>query len=396
VSDRDPLAFIQRELAQLEQADRLRTERPLAGGDRLRPVLSGKPVVSFCGNDYLGLATHPALREAAAAGAAEAGAGSTASRLVCGTLEAHALLEADVAAFVGTEAAAVFSTGYMANVGTLSALAGRDDVILADRLAHASLLDGAKLSDARLVRFRHNDVDHLLALLGKHAGARRRLVVTEGVYSMEGDVCPLPAIVEAARQHGAILVLDDAHAFGVLGEGGRGTREHHGVPADSVDVVVGTFGKAMGSFGAFVAGRRELIGYLKNRARSYIYTTALPPSVVAVNRRALERVQDAKSLRTQLARFAEQVRASVRQAGMDVSDDPTPIVPVVLGRDRRALQVAEALLGRGFLVQAIRPPTVPEGTARLRVTVSAGHRQEEVDAFMTALTDVAVSCPTEA
>ena len=345
---------------------------------------SAAPLLNFCSNDYLGLAQHPKLAQAMAMAAQHYGAGSGASHLVCGHGPEHERLERELADFVGRERALLFSTGYMANLGVVAALAERHDLILQDRLNHASLLDAARLSGANRLRYAHADAT---AAEAARAGtiAAHALFVTDGVFSMDGDLAPLPELAAAAARRQDWLIVDDAHGLGVVGASGRGSCEHFGLTTTAVPVLIGTLGKALGSFGAFVAGSRDLIDFLMQRARTYIYTTALPQPVAAATRAALQVLREEPWRRTRVHELTARFRANAARRGIALLASSTPIQPIVIGDAPGALRVSEQLRAAGFWVTAIRPPTVPEGTARLRVTLSAAHRDEDVDALTTAL-----------
>ena len=363
-------------------------------------LIDNRPVVNFCGNDYLGLSRHPAAAAAMAAAAQRWGCGSGASHLVTGHGPEHEHLERELAAFVERERALLFSTGYMANLAVITALAGRGDAVVLDRLNHASLVDGALLSGARLRRYAHADVTAAGRALEQTAvGAaheqpaqrcgRRLLLVTDGVFSMDGDVAPLPGLAAlAARQPDTWLVVDDAHGLGVLGAAGRGTLEHFRLDAGAVPVLVGTLGKALGSFGAFVAGSADLVDWLIQAARPYIYTTALPQPVAAATRANLATLQREPWRRTRVLELTGRFRARAAAAGVPLAPSDTPIQPVMLRAAGLAVFASEALLAAGFRVAAIRPPTVPKGASRLRVTLSAAHTEAEVDALVDALASI--------
>jgi 8-amino-7-oxononanoate synthase len=353
------------------------------------PVLrvEGRELIAFCSNDYLGLANDPRVVEALQQGAARWGAGSGAAHLVTGHSAAHHALEEELAAFTGRPRALLFSTGYMANLGVLSALLGRGDTVYEDRLNHASLLDGGLLSRSRLRRYPHADATAVVDLLAEADG--ERLVATDGVFSMDGDVAPLPALADACRRHGAWLMVDDAHGLGVLGEAGRGTLAHFGLGLHDVPILMGTLGKAFGTFGAFVAGSHELIETLIQAARPYIYTTAPPPAVAEATRAALRIAQAEEWRREHLRALVQRFRAGAAALGLPLADSPTPIQPIVLGDAVRALRWSSALEAQGLLVTAIRPPTVPPGSARLRVTFSATHTEVQVDRLLEALSALA-------
>jgi 8-amino-7-oxononanoate synthase len=377
---------IQAELTRIRDAGLYRRRRLLSGPQGVRPRIDGREMLAFCSNDYLGLAAHPKVSEAFRDGAARDGVGSGASHLICGHSEAHERLEEALAGFVGRERALLFSTGYMANLGVISALAGRGDLVLADRLDHASLLDGARLSGARLRRYPHADTIRLGALL---ADGGASLVVTDGVFSMDGDLAPLPALAEAARSAGALLMVDDAHGLGVLGANGAGTLEHLGLSGTAgqtaVPILVGTLGKALGTFGAFVAGEASLIELLIQRARSYIYTTALPPALANATLAALELARREHWRREQLQRLIERFRNGAASLGLELADSCTPIQPLIAGDVETAMVWSRLLESNGILVTAIRPPTVPEGSARLRITFSSQHRDADVDRLLDTL-----------
>jgi len=372
------------ELAAREAAQLYRRRRTIDGpqGPLLRS--GGRELLSFCSNDYLGLANHPAVIAALKKGADEYGAGSGAAHLVNGHSRAHHQLEEELAAFTGRPRALLFSTGYMANLGVVSALAGAGDAVFEDRLNHASLLDAGLLSRARLSRYPHADAAALEGKLGD-SKAGEKLVLTDGVFSMDGDIAPLPALAAAAKQHEAWLMVDDAHGMGVLGESGAGSLEHFGLGIDEVPILMGTLGKGFGSFGAFVAGSEDLIEYLINTARPYIYTTATPPAVAEATRASLRLVQGEGWRRERLLALIARFRAGAGQLGLTLMDSPTPIQPLLVGSAGEALRLSEALLDKGILISAIRPPTVPEGTARLRITLSAAHSEEQVDRLLSAL-----------
>jgi 8-amino-7-oxononanoate synthase len=376
-------ALSQLEAAQLRRA-RTTVERLSAGGGRGLTVAGGRELIDFSSNDYLGLARHPALAAAMSDCAGRSGAGSGAAHLVTGHGTEHARLEEELAAFTHRERALLFSTGYMANLAVMDALAGRSERVLLDRLCHASLIDGARLSGAALKRYGHADADsaaRLLAADPRHTA----LIATDGVFSMDGDLAPLPALARIAQAQHAWLVVDDAHGLGVLGATGRGVVEHFGLSCEQVPVLVGTLGKAFGSFGAFVAGAADLIEFLIQKARTYIFTTALPQPVAAATRAALTLAQTEPWRRERLASLTARFRAAAAAAGVPLSGSATPIQPVVLGSPAAALSAQRELEAAGFWVVAIRPPTVPAGSARLRVTLSAAHTEAQIDALVEHL-----------
>ncbi|UTG91970.1 8-amino-7-oxononanoate synthase [Geobacter sulfurreducens] len=374
------------ELQQLREQGLYRSLRTVAGSQGSRVVAEGREVVLLCSNNYLGLADHPSLKRAAVEAVERYGTGSGASRLVSGTMELHAALEERLARFKGTDAALVFNSGYAANSGIIPALVGRGDVVFSDRLNHASIVDGCLLSRARFVRYPHNDMNALERLLAEHRGAGRMLIVTDGVFSMDGDLAPLPALVALKRQYGALLMVDDAHGTGVLGESGRGSAEQFEVAAD-IDLQMGTLGKALGGFGAYVAASAEVVELLINRARSFIFSTSLPPAVLAAARAALDLVDspEGKALRRRLARSAALFRDALQEAGFDTMGSETQIVPALVGEAEPAMTFTRRLLEEGFYVQGIRPPTVPAGTCRLRCTLMATHDESDLERAVAAM-----------
>jgi 8-amino-7-oxononanoate synthase len=361
--------FSRRKLSQLSSASLSRTIRAIDTGDGHR-LRAREGCVNFCSNDYLGLAQDPRLKEASCAAAEAFGAGAGASRLVTGNHSLYDALERKIAAIKGTDAALVFGSGYLANLGTIPVFAGEGDLVVADELSHACTISGAKLSGAKLHFFRHNDVAHLQALLAQHRMASRHcLVLTEGVFSMDGDLAPLPDIVSAARDHDAWVMTDDAHGFGVVGEG-RGSAAHWGVRPD---IQMGTLSKAAGSYGGYVAASRPVIDLLINRARSLIYATGLPPAVVGASIAGVDIIANEPALCDRPLAHARTFAARLNMVPPE-----SAIVPLVVGSSAVALEMSQTLERAGFLVTAIRPPTVPEGTARLRVTFSAAHAEDDV------------------
>jgi 8-amino-7-oxononanoate synthase len=358
-------------------------------GNRVTAVIDGRPLVDFSSNDYLGLARHPAIAAAMSTCAERCGAGSGASHLVTGHGAEHARLEEELATFTGRERALLFSTGYMANLAVITTLAARGEAVLLDRLSHASLIDGGLLSGARFKRYAHADALGAESALAEEPAAT--VVATDGVFSMDGDVAPLDALARSARAHDAWLIVDDAHGIGVLGANGRGSVEHFGLGAEDVPVLVGTLGKSFGSFGAFVAGSADLIELLIQKARSYIYTTALPQPVAAATRKALEIAQRETWRRERVLTLTARFRAAAKQLGVPLPGDAaaiacvTPIQPVMFGTSEAALAAQQELLAAGFCVVAIRSPTVPRGGARLRITLSAAHTEAQVDGVVEAL-----------
>jgi 8-amino-7-oxononanoate synthase len=372
------------ELAALDAEGLKRRRRVIDSPCMPECVVDGKPVVAFCSNDYLGLANAPELIAAAREAAIHWGVGSGASHLVSGHLRPHETAEQALAAYVHFPAALTFSTGYMANLAVTPALAGRGDAIFADRLNHASLIDAAQLSRAEHVRYPHNDMAALAAQLEK-SEAKRKLILTDAVFSMDGDLAPLAELLTLAEDHDAWLVVDDAHGFGVLGAHGRGTLAHFGISASPRLVLMGTLGKAAGVAGAFVAADPVVIDWLVNKARSYIFTTAASPIVAATLVESVNLLAAGDARRTHLFRLIAQLRDGLAGTRWQLCDSPTAIQPIVVGDNHEALALAEALFERGLWVPAIRPPTVPKGTARLRVTLSAAHSEAQVAQLVDAL-----------
>jgi 8-amino-7-oxononanoate synthase len=383
----------ERDLESLARRDLKRTRRTLEITADEGAVISvdGRRLVNFSGNDYLGLARHPQVVEALTASATRTGAGSGASHLITGHGVEHQQLEEELAAFTGRERALLFSTGYMANLAAVAAFAGRGDLVALDRLSHASLIDAALLSRARMQRYAHADAEAARRMLERYPAEHDAVVATDGVFSMDGDVAPVAELASAAREHRAWLIVDDAHGLGVTGGSGRGTLEQFGLGQDDVPLLVGTLGKAFGCFGAFVAGRADVVEYLMQKARSYIYTTALPQCVAAATRAALALSQSETWRRERVHALVARFRAAAAAQGVPLSHSQTPIQPVPLGTERAALQASRDLEAAGFCVTAIRPPTVPQGGARLRVSLSAAHTDADVDALVEALARVSAT-----
>ncbi|MDD5240364.1 MAG: 8-amino-7-oxononanoate synthase [Sulfuricella sp.] len=381
-----PFSFLAEELKLLEDQGLLRRRRVLESATGTRAVEDSREYLSFCSNDYLGLASHPELIAAMQQAAVQYGVGAGASHLVSGHGAAHHQLEAALAAFTGQPAALLFSTGYMANLGIVTALVGRDDEIFADKLNHASLNDAALLSRARLTRYPHLD---LAALEKRLAGskARRKLMVTDAVFSMDGDIAPVPELLILCERYDALLLLDDAHGFGVLGADGRGVLEYFGIASERI-IYMATLGKAAGVFGAFVAGSAELADYLVQRARPYIYTTAMPPSLAAALVASLRLIEGETWRRERLRELAEVLKQGLTLRRWRLMPSTTPIQPVIIGANEEVLAVSEALRGLGIWVPAIRPPTVPKGEARLRISLSAAHSPEDVARLAQALNEL--------
>ncbi len=383
----DPLAWLEDELAALEERGLRRRLATRAGPQLAAEItLDGARYVNFSSNDYLGLAAGP-LAAAVRAALDEAGWGSGASPLVTGRATLHALLEEELAALEQTEAALLFSTGYAANVGAVAALAGKEDVVFSDAKNHASIIDGCRLSGAKVVVYPHRDAAALEALLQQAGEFRRRLIVTDTLFSMDGDLAPMPALAELANRYGAMLMVDEAHATGVFGAGGRGVCEHFGVE-EGVQVRVGTLSKALGSLGGCVAGRRSLIEWLANRARSYVFSTAPPEALAAAAREALRIVRDEPHRRRELLARAADLRERLRRDGWNVGASESQIIPVIVGAPQAAMQLSAALRKQGLLVPGIRPPSVPEGESLLRISLSYAHPPEAVERLADALKEL--------
>jgi 8-amino-7-oxononanoate synthase len=345
--------------------------------------LAGRTIILLASNDYLGLATHPDVIQAAVQAIERYGTGAGASRLVCGTLPPHSELEQALAAFKYTPSALVFGSGYLANLGVIPSLIARGGLIFADRLCHASLIDGARLSGADLRIYRHRDLNHLESLLKRTASGRPLLIITDGLFSMDGDLAPLPELATLAERFGATLYVDDAHGTGVMGPSGRGTLEHFGVE-NRIPFHMGTLGKALGSSGAYIAGPTDMIEYLINTSRPFLFTTAPQPSAAAAAHAALMVVQQDPSRRARLWRNRDHLFAGLTRLGFHLTESVSPILPILIGQAEKALAFAEELLAHGVYAPAIRPPTVPEGSSRIRVTVTSEHSPDQIELALSA------------
>ena len=375
--------MFEQRLRQLERHHLLRTLRAIESASDAEVTIGGRPVILMASNNYLGLATHPALKRAAIDATERFGVGAGAARLVSGTLPPHEELETALAKFKGTEAALVFGSGYLANLGLIPALIDADGLILADRLCHASLIDGCRLSGAGFRVYRHNDTTHLKALLAKRPARRETLIVTDGVFSMDGDLAPLPELIELADRYGAQLLVDDAHGTGVMGTQGRGTLEHYGVESH-LPFHMGTLGKALGTSGAYVVGPAGVIRYLINTARTFLFATAPPPATAAATVAALHVVQAEPDRRTRLWDNRNYVHAGLTDAGFRLTASASPILPILIGDAQKAVAMAGRLLELGVYAPAIRPPTVPKDTSRIRVTVTSEHSRAQLDRALAA------------
>lgn len=381
-----PFAKLQRGLYEREAQGLLRGRRTVYTPQQPNLTVDGETYLSFCSNDYLGLANHPELIAALQQGAQQHGVGAGAAHLVSGHAHIHEQLEHRLAEFVNKPAALLFSTGYMANLGVVQALVGRGDTVFADRLNHASLNDAMLLSRANVVRYRHGDIAQLDAKLA-NTESGCKLICTDAVFSMDGDIAPLPQLLALCEKHDAWLLVDDAHGFGVLGEQGRGALSHFGIASPRI-IYMATLGKAAGVFGAFVAAEQVVIDHLINSARSYVYTTATPPALAATVLDSLRLIREGDALRRHLSGLIEQLRSGLADLPWKLMESDTAIQPLLIGENQAAVNLSNALRERGIWVAAIRPPTVPVGTARLRITLSAAHSSAEVNRLLKALRDV--------
>ncbi|MCY4403702.1 MAG: 8-amino-7-oxononanoate synthase [Candidatus Poribacteria bacterium] len=370
--------WLQTEYAELEKAGLARNLRTVMSPPQNTVTLDGRYVVMLGSNNYLGLSTHPKVMSAAANAAMVYGTGASGSRLISGNNTIYETLESNLAKTKGTEAALVFSSGYAANISIIPVLAGENDLILSDALNHASIIDGCRLSRATKKVYRHCDVEHLMTLLSEATGFRRRLIVTDGVFSMDGDIAPLRDIYEVATTYDAMMLVDDAHGFGVLGKSGSGTVSHCGL--DGQDIIqMGTLSKAVGGMGGYVAGSQVLIELLINRGRGFIFTTGLPPATLAAANTALNVMRSSSKLRKRLLEHADTVKTTLTKIGYTLLPSQTQIIPVVLGEPQLATDITQALLAEDVFAPAIRPPAVPTGTSRLRVTVMATHTDRDIE-----------------
>ena len=372
------LDYLKQRLAELDEQGLLLQPRTLEGPTGARARFDSRDVINLASNNYLGLASHPRMNAAAAKAASELGAGTGAVRTIAGSMTVHRELERRLAAFKHVEDALMFQSGFTANAGTVAAILDKQDVIVSDRLNHASIIDGARLSRAEIRVFEHKDADHADALLQESkADGRRQLLVTDGVFSMDGDIAPLPALVEVAERHGAIMMIDDAHASGVLGTGGAGTVDHFGLHG-RVDVQVGTLSKAIGVLGGFIAGGHELIEWLQNRGRPYLFSTSAPPAAVAACIEALDIIDDEPERLERLWSNTASLKAGLHELGFDTGASETPITPVITGDEERTQTFARRLFEEGVFCPAIVFPTVAKGSARVRTIVTADHTEEDL------------------
>lgn len=377
--------LLQQELSELKQQGLYRFLRRVDSIQGPTVSIDGQKIILLCSNNYLGLAKHPRLINAQIEASKKFGTGACASRLISGNMLLHERLEEEIAEFKGCESAIVFSSGYMANLGAITSLVRKGDLVLSDRLNHASIIDGIRLSGAEFRVYPHKDIGRLEQLLKRSSGKFRQiLVITDGIFSMDGDIAPLPEIIKVSKRFNAILMVDDAHATGVLGKTGRGTKEYYNIK-EGIDIVMGTFSKAFASLGGFIAGSNVLIDYLRNKARSFIYSTGLPPSVLASSLAAIEVVEKEPELRQNLWKNVEKIKRGLKSLGFDTMKSETQIIPILIGKEDLTMKMSESLFKEGILAVAIRPPSVPKGTSRIRVSIMAthtdGHIRRALEAF---------------
>jgi glycine C-acetyltransferase len=383
----NPLQFLEDAMGQIRSEGLYRSLRILAGEQKPQARFDGREVINLSSNNYLGLTTHPKLREAALRAVKELGVGSGSVRTIAGTMDLHMELERRIAAFKKTEASVVFQSGFTANAGTVSAILGKEDLILSDELNHASIIDGARLSRATIKVFPHRDTAALERLLGETKSFPRRLVITDGVFSMDGDIAPMKEIAALARAHGAIMMVDDAHASGVLGRAGRGTVDHFDLHGQ-VDIQVGTLSKAIGVLGGYVAGSKTLIEYLYHRARPFLFSTSHPPAVAAACLAAFDMLEQEPERIERLWSNTKRLKDGLARLGFDTGRSETPITPIFVGEADLAMRFSDRLFERGVFAQGIGYPTVAKGRARLRTIVTATHTEEELDRALSILEDV--------
>ncbi len=376
--------MFEQHLQKLGDQHLLRRLRTIASATGPTVMLESREVILLSSNNYLGLATHPTVVEAAIAATRRYGAGSGAARLVCGTLTPHEALETALARFKGTEAALTFAAGYLANIGVIPALIGKDGLILADRLCHASLIDGCRLSGATFRVYHHRDMNHLEQLLARRTSGKPTLIVTDGIFSMDGDIAPMKDIAQLAERYGATIYVDDAHGTGILGPTGRGTLEHCGVES-RVPYHMGTLSKAIGSAGGYLAGSAAFIAYLVNTCRAFTYTTAPPPATAAAATAAIQVIEQEPDRRARLWRNRERLAQGLTRLGFRLAASESPILPIIVGDPDRAMNLAQALIDQGVYAPAIRPPTVPPATSRIRLTITADHTDEQIDQALAGL-----------
>ena len=381
-------SHLSNELELIKQQSLYRSRRIISSPQGAMIEVDGKQVINFSSNDYLGLANHPDVIKSFKKATDKYGVGSGSAHLICGHSQSHHALELELAEFTGRDRALLFSTGYMANMGVISALLNQGDQVFEDRLNHASLLDGGLLSGARFKRYRHNDLTNLRGKIQDKEG--RSLIVTDGVFSMDGDLALLPELAKVAVDKNAWIMVDDAHGLGVLGETGGGVVEHYGLTQQQIPILMGTLGKAFGTFGAFVAGSEVLIETLIQKARTYIFTTAMPAAIAEATRTSLKLLAADDWRREKLNLLTQRFSMGAKQLGLNLMQSNTAIQPLLIGDNYRAVEISETLLAQGFLISAIRSPTVPKGESRLRITFSANHQEQQVDQLLDALDSVSL------
>lgn len=380
---KDSLQWIEEELQLIHDKKLFRVLTELRSGQSPEIVIEGRHYILLASNNYLGLATDPKVKEAAQRALEKYGTGSGGSRLVSGSTDLHRELEERIAAFKKTEAAILFSSGYLANVGTISALVGPGDVIFSDELNHASIIDGCRLSNAEIKIYKHCDVEHLNSLLVQNESRNKKLILTDTVFSMDGDLVPLPSLVEISAKYGCMLMIDEAHATGVLGKRGSGATEHFGVE-DGVPIVMGTLSKAVGSLGGYVAGSRKLIDFLRNRARTYIFDTSLPATSLAASLAAIDIIEFEPERREYLWSLINEFKSGLENIGLEILPSHSAIIPVLIGEAQPTLDFARLLRGNGVFTPAVRPPSVPPGMCRIRATLMAAHKKEHIHSALRA------------
>ena len=380
------------EIEELKRSGLYRELKKIVGPIDAEVSIHGSKVILLSSNNYLGLATHPKLKEAASLALQAYGTGACASRLIAGNMEIHEDLEKRVAQFKGCQSALLFSTGYMANIGVITSLAGKNDLILSDELNHASIIDGCKLSGARIEVYPHKDVGRIREILKQEDRSdeknrfQKRVIITDGVFSMDGDIAPLPEIMEVANHYSAILIVDDAHATGVLGKDGKGTAAYFGIEGENL-IHMGTFSKALSTLGGYIAGQKTIIEYLRNKARSFIFSTALPPSVCASSIAAIDIIEDEPWIRKRLWNNVTRFKRGLESLGYNTLGSQTQIIPVLIGDTDLTMEFARAIFERGIYAPGIRPPTVPNGKSRIRTTLMASHTDEQIDRALDIFAD---------
>lgn len=376
--------FFEKELDMLKNKNLYRTLKTIDSTNGIEFSINSKKYISFSSNNYLGLANNEFLKSESIKAIEKYGTGTGASRLISGNFKIHEELEKKIASFKDKEASIVFSTGYMANTGTISSIADEDDAVIIDRLNHASIIDGCRLSKAKLFVYKHNDINSLEEILKRCSGFKKRLIITDTVFSMDGDIASLPDIVKLAKKYNAITMIDEAHALGVFGKSGRGVAEFFNVE-DRIDISMGTLSKAVGSSGGYIAGSTALVNYLRNKARSFIYTTSLPAGVIAGSIAGLDIIIKKPELRKKLWKNVEYVRKGIQNLGLNTLNSASQIIPVIIGKEETTIKVAKLLFNKGLFVVAIRPPTVPKGTSRLRISITSIHTKEHLDILLENL-----------